>query len=253
MLIDGGSGTGTKERPTPTPEQARAELAALATGDPFLDLAGNGLTWSAGVFNLVGSTLAVREPTAPAILAAFPLLPAALKPPVPATNRGGYGYALDTETGPANLALVQQHLGRLAATGEVHDWVDGELGAVGRAARAFSGPAGRDGTAWYHPRRLTLDGRVTNGGVPTPAQRTLGVRTTHGRDLDLSIYAFETSLGKGRVLRGARALARRSGISARRVTLVDRSATYAHVDPLTARPDRNAFVKTVVPFLERIR
>ena len=45
-------------------------------------------------------------------------------------------------------------------------------------------------------------------------------------------------------------LARRSGI--RRVTLVDRSATYAHVDPLTADPTTNAFVSTVVPFLRRI-
>lgn len=253
VLIDGGSGTGTPERPTPTPEKARADLAALAGGDPFLDLAGNGLSWTAGVFNLLGSTLAVREPAAPAVLGTFALLPPALKPPVPATNRGGYGYALDTETGPANLRLVQQHLGSLATSGELRDWINGELGSVDRAARAFSGPLGRDGTAWYHPRRLSLDAGVTNGGVPTPAQRVLGVRTTHGRDLDLAIYAFETSLGKGRVLRGARALARRSGIAERRVTLVDRSATYAHVDPLTASPDRNAFVRTVVPFLRRLR
>jgi hypothetical protein len=34
--------------------------------------------------------------------------------------------------------------------------------------------------------------------------------------------------------------------------LVDRSATYAHTDPLVALPDRNAFLRTVVPFLRRI-
>ena len=253
VLIDGGSGPGTPERPTPTLAQARQELAALDEQDPFLDLAGNGLTWSAGVFNLLGSTLALREPSAPAVLDQFRFLPANLRPPVRATNAAGYGYALDTETGPESLRLVQQHLGRLAAEGDPRGWVDGELGTVARAAAAFSGPVGRDGTAWYHPRRLTLDGRVTNGGVRTAAQRALGVRTTRGRDLDVPIYAFETSLGKGRVLRGARLLARRAGIPRRRLTLVDRSATYAHVDPLTASSDRNAFVRTVVPFLRRVR
>ena len=74
-------------------------------------------------------------------------------------------------------------------------------------------------------------------------------RATRGRDLDLPIYAIETSLGAGRMLAGARALARRSGIPRRRLVLVDRHATYDHVDPLSAVPPRNAFVRTVVPFL----
>jgi len=247
VLIDGGSSS----RAVPSPAQARRELATLLGSGPFLDLAGTGFAWSGGVFNLVGSTLAVREPTAPALLGTFPFLPPALRPPVPATNRGGYGYAFDAETSPSGLALIHQHLGSLAPAGDPRDWVNGELGTVERAAEAFSGPVGRDGSAWYHPRRLSLDASVTNGGVRTPAQQVLGVRTTHGRDLDLAIYAFETSLGKGRVLRSARQLARRSGI--RRVTLVDRSTTYAHVDPLTADPASNAFVSTVVPFLRRAR
>ena len=91
------------------------------------------------------------------------------------------------------------------------------------------------------------------GGVANPAQRVLGVRATHGRDLKLPIYAIETLLGAGRVLKGARALARRSGLPRRMVTLVDRHTTYDHIDPLAALPDRNAFVRTVVPFLRRSR
>lgn len=252
VLIDGGSGPGTKRRPTPTPAQAQASVDKLATEDPFLDLTGTGLTWSAGVFNGIGSLLALRDPDGPSILGAWPLLPASLKAPVPVTNRGAYGYALDTETGPSSLALVQQHLGHLATTGDPRGWVDGELGTVGRAAATFSGIVGLDGTAWYHPRRLSLDGSVTNGGLPTAAQKTLGVRTIHGRDLDLPIYAFETSLGKGRVLKGAELLAKQSHIAGRRLTLVDRSTTYAHVDPLTAVPSKNAFLKTVVPFLKKV-
>ena len=117
----------------------------------------------------------------------------------------------------------------------------------------FSGIEGIDGTAWYHPRRLSLDGQAVAGGVANPAQRVLGVRATHGRDLELPIYAFETSLGAGRVLKGARALARRSHLPRRMVTLVDRHTTYDHLDPLAAVPAKNAFLKTVIPFLRRAR
>ena len=76
------------------------------------------------------------------------------------------------------------------------------------------------------------------------------MRATHGRDLELPIYAIETSLGAGRVLKGARALARRSDVP---VTLVDRHTTYDHLDPLSAVREKNAFVKTVIPFLRRAR
>jgi hypothetical protein len=34
---------------------------------------------------------------------------------------------------------------------------------------------------------------------------------------------------------------------------VDRSKTYAHLDPLAATPSRNDFLKTVVPFLRKLR
>jgi hypothetical protein len=41
-------------------------------------------------------------------------------------------------------------------------------------------------------------------------------------------------------------------VPARDVTLVDRSANYAHCDPLFDDPASNDFLATVVPFLERI-
>jgi len=88
--------------------------------------------------------------------------------------------------------------------------------------------------------------------VRNPAQPVLGVRATHGDDVRLPIYAIETSLGAGRVLNGARRLAKRSH-AARRLRLVDRHRTYNHIDPLSALPRRNAFVKTVVPFLHHVR
>jgi hypothetical protein len=246
VLIDGGSG-GTP----PTRAGAEQGLADLKTGSPFLDVVGLGLPWSAGAFNLVGSTAARLRPNARAVLTGWPGLPADLRPPVTVTNAGGYGYALDHDTSPAGLTLVHMHIGHLAAAGDPRPWVDGDLGTVARAATMFSGIRGIDGTAWYHPRRLSLDGGAVAGGVRNPAQKVLGVRATHGRDVHVPIYAIETSLGAGRVLKGAKALARRSHV--RRVKLVDRHRTYDHIDPLSASPAKNAFLKTVIPFLRRVR
>ena len=115
------------------------------------------------------------------------------------------------------------------------------------------GLKGLDGTAWYHPLRLTIDAGAVAAGNDNPAQRTLGLRAVHGDDLPrrLRIYAFAASLGGSRVLDAARTLARQSGIPRRRLTLVDRSATYAHNDPNSAAPRRNAFLKGLIPFLER--
>ncbi len=144
------------------------------------------------------------------------------------------------------------HIGHLASSGDPRPWVDGELSTVARAARMFSGIKGVDGTVWYHPVRLSIDGQAVAGGVKNPAQKVLDVRATHGRDVHLPIYAIETSLGAGRVLRGAKALARRSHVR-KRLVLVDRHKTYDHIDPLSALPGKNAFLKTVVPFLRRVR
>ena len=248
VLIDGGSGGAPIRRAA-----VRDQLDQLAAGSPFLDLSGLGLPWALGALNAVGSTLAVQEPDAPAVLAAWQFLPGELRPPVPVTNAAGYGHAIDDDTSPGDLALVHMHIGGLAAAGDPRPWADGELGTVARAAEMFSGIEGIDGTAWYHPRRLSIDGQAVAGGVANPAQRLLGVRATHGDDLELPVYAFEASLGAGRVLKGARALARRSDLPRRMVTLVDRHTTYDHLDPLSAVPAENAFVKTVIPFLRRAR
>ncbi len=121
-----------------------------------------------------------------------------------------------------------------------------------RVAQIFSGIDGMDGTSWYHPRRLSIDSSAISAGNANPAQGVFGIRTTHGDDAQLPMYAFETSLGDGRVIKGIRLLARQSGVPRRDLEFVDRSSTYAHVDPLAASPSKNDFLKTVVPFLERV-
>jgi pimeloyl-ACP methyl ester carboxylesterase len=250
VFIDGGSGP-----PTLTAEQATESLQALQRSSPWLSFGGIPAPF-AGIFNTVGSTLAKVEPNAPAKLAGFPYLPSFLVPPVPATNEAGYGYALDTETSPPNLAAAQVHAGHLAASGDPRGWDDaGELSPIQRVADMFSGTGllGLDGTAWYHPRRLTIDSGAVGAGIANPAQAVLDVRATHGADLPkLPIYAFGAALGGQRVLDAARLLASQSGIPQKELTLVDDSATYAHVDPLSAYP-KNDFVDHLLPFLKQTK
>jgi pimeloyl-ACP methyl ester carboxylesterase len=247
---DGGSS------PTPvTPEEAGQSLQELQAASPWLAFGGIPAPF-AGLFNVVASTGVLKNPDGTSELQTWPLLPDNLKPPVPTTNIAQYGYALDTETSPPALAAAQAHLGHLASTGERRGWDRaGELTPIRRYAQMFSGTGlkGLDGTAWYHPRRLTIDSGAVAAGTANPAQNVLDVRATHGDDLprSLRIYAFGASLGGTRVLDAARVLAGQSGIPRRNLTLVDHHETYAHNDPASASP-RNDFLARLVPFLARI-
>jgi hypothetical protein len=247
---DGGSS------PTPvTAAQARQSLQSLQSGSPWLAFGGISAPF-AGLFNSTGSLGAIIDPNSPSLGQAFPLLPANLKPPVPVTNLAQYGYALDTQTSPAPLAAAQAHIGHLAASGDPRGWDQaGELTPIRRYAEMFSGWGlkGLDGTAWYHPMRLTIDSGAVAAGNRNPAQAVLGVRATHGHDLSksLRIYAFG-ALGGQRVLDSATALARQSHIPRRNLTLINRQGTYAHNDPAGASPDRNEFLNGLVRFLAGI-
>jgi pimeloyl-ACP methyl ester carboxylesterase len=243
-LIDGGS------RPVEDAAEVEAQLAELEAGQPFNDLLGLGAPWAPGVFNALGSTGVLLEPDEPSISYEFPLLPEVLKPPVRPTNEGQYGYALDVDTSPDNLALVHLSMGSLAEEGRPRGWVDDGPVPIRRAARMFSGIEGIDGTAWYHPLRLTIDGRTTNGGIPDPVQELTGVRSVHGADLTVPIYAFETGFGAGRVLAGARLLAEQAGLDDGDLVLVE-GHDLTHTDPMAIEDD-NPLVETLVPFLESI-
>jgi len=248
VLIDGGSGAGSAD----SVEEVESELAALEGESPFNDLVGLGLPWAGGVFNALGASAARLEPKEANLAYDWPLFPEELKPPVAPTNAAQYGYALDESTSPDNLALVQMHIGSLASSGEPRGWVDDGLVPVERAATMFSGIKGVDGTAWYHPVRLGLDGGTVNGGTAKPAQEVVGVRAVHGDALTIPIFALETSFGKGRVLDAARSLAEQSGVGDDQLTLVDESATLTHTDPLGVVPERNPLLEALVPYLSAI-
>jgi hypothetical protein len=250
VYIDGGS------NPAPvTPEAAQASLQTLSTSTPWLTFGGIPAPL-AGLFNTSGALSVLTAPNETSIGWAWPALPANLKPPVEPTNEAQYGYALDTATSPAGLIAAQAHLGRLADSGTPRPWIrDGELTPIKRYAQMFSGWGLKslDGTAWYHPQRLTIDSGAVAAGNENPAQNVLDVRATHGKDLPkrLRIYAFGAALGGQRVLDAATILAQQSGIPKSRLVLLDRHTTYSHNDPNSASP-KNDFVAKLIPFLKSI-
>jgi hypothetical protein len=251
VFIDGGSLSTTPV----TPEEATASLQELQSRSPWLTFGGIPAPF-AGVFNATGSTGALIDPDSPSIGQTFPLLPDFLKPPVRVTNLAQYGYALDTETSPPALVAAQAHLGHLAASGDPRGWDQaGEITPIQRFAEMFSGTGlmGLDGTAWYHPQRLTNDSGAIALGNANPAQAILDVRATHGHDLPskLQIYAFG-ALGGQLILDAATMLAAQSSIATANLTLINRQGTYAHNDPNSASP-QNDFLDGLVPFLTKIR
>jgi pimeloyl-ACP methyl ester carboxylesterase len=254
IYIDGGSG------PAQSAAQATSALTTLdaPTTPPWLSFGGIPAPF-AGLFNATGSLGALIAPDARSLGQQFTLLPAQLKPPVPATNIGQYGYALNVGTSPASLVAAQAHLGKglsTASTNGLHAWNgSGALTPIRRFATMFSGFGinNIDGTEWYFPQRLTDDTAAVGNGLANPAQKILNVRATMGRRLprSLRIYAFGAALGGPRVLHAARALAKQSGIPMRNLTLINRRRTYAHNDPAGAFPN-NVFFRHLMPFLKTV-
>ena len=178
----------------------------------------------------------------------YQFLPDYLKPPVRATNEGQLGFALDDGTSPDSLGLIHIRAGRLADSGDPRGWLDGELTPIRRHARAWAADA-PNALEWYYPNRLRLDIDAASPLRQTPAARFLGLRLMHGNEIDVPLYAYSTDLTAGRVAGGARRLAARAPIPSVRV-VDDRRAS--HLDPLSAAPRTNRFLRTVVPFLRRV-
>ena len=250
VYIDGGS------RPNAVTEtQATDALNALNAPDASPWLSFGGITAPyAGVFVATGSATALLDPDTPSLGQTSGLLPADIVPPIPATNQGQYGYALNVGTSPAGLSAAQGHLG----TGLNPDGTWNGAGAISpidRYATMFvgAGITDADGAEWYFPQRLTNDTQVVANGNANPAQTVLDVHATKGAELpkSLFIYAFGASLGGAGVTTTAQLLADQSEIPADHLTLVDRSGTYAHNDPAGAAPD-NEFLGALLPFLEKV-
>jgi pimeloyl-ACP methyl ester carboxylesterase len=253
VLIDGASS------PTPvSADQATTSLNNLQTSSPWLAFGGINAPL-AGIFGMLGAAETKGAPNSPAELANWPLLPSNLKPPpdVHPTNEAGFGYATDAATSPSSLRAAQVHSGHLAPSGDPRTWVrDGAITPVQRWATMFSGWGlqNMDGTAWYHPLRLSIDSGAVGDGVANPAQAVLNVHSTDAAKLPkrLRIYAFGAALGGPNVLLAAQALAQTAHIPGSNLKLVNRQTTYAHNDPNAADPKVNAFSKRLIPFLKKV-
>ena len=245
VLIDGGLLGSFKSADL---VRAKRELADIRSGKVFLDILGLGLPEINGIFTEVGALWASKRPDEPSVLQEYPLLPDYLKPPVRVTNEAMFGHAFDESSSPDSLSIIHIHAGRLADTGDPRGWLDGELTPIKRMTSAWAAEE-PNATEWYYPRRLLLDIDAASRLRQTAAARYLGLRVKHGKGIDVPLYAYSTDLTEGRVARGARRLVEMSKIGTARV-VDDRSA--AHLDPLSAAPGSNRFLKTVVPFLRRI-
>ncbi len=231
--------------------QAQRAIAELQSGSPFLDLLGIGIPEAAGLFAEIGGLYAEKAPAAAATtLQSYPLLPPEFNPPFPVTNRALFGYAFDRDTSPPALGLLHVNAGGLAASGDPRDWVDGGVTPVSRLAETF-GQEPTNAVEWYFPKRLTIDTNGADQMRRNDVGNFLGLRLFHTKQVNLPLYAIASDLAGAHVLDGARNFIRRSRTTRRESMLVNRNPQISHLDPLTAAPRRNAFLKTVVPFLKR--
>jgi hypothetical protein len=249
LVYDDGASFNTP----PTAAAATTQLQGLAKSTPWLAFSGVPAPYL-GLFSSLGSTAAIVDPNGPAIAQASPLLPAALRPPVPATNLAIFGYNVDPTTSKLDFA-AQAHVGHLDTGVTPAGWASaGAITPILRYASMLSGTGVQDadGTEWYFPMRLTIDTGAIDNGNANPAQAVLGVKATEGHALPrrLRLYAFGAA-GGAEVTGSVRALAAQSHIPAANVTLIDRQGIYAHNDPAAAYP-KNAFFAGLVPFLKRI-
>ena len=230
--------------------QAQQAVASLQTSDPFADSLGLGLPEATGLFAEIGGIYAKQAPQASATtLQNYPALPPQFKPPFPVTNRALFGFAFDRDTSP--LPSDQQiNGGGLAASGDPRDWVDGGVSSVGRLAETF-GQEPTNAVEWYFPKRLTIDTNGADQMRRNDVGNFLGLRLFHTRKVNLPLYAIATNLAGAHVLDGARNFIRRARTTSRQSMLVNRNPLMSHLDPLIAAPKTNAFLKTVVPFLDR--
>ena len=245
VLIDGGllgSFRGAGRR------RARSILAEIKEGRVFDDLLGLGLPEINGIFTEVAAQLAYERPDEPSALQGYALLPDDFKAPFPVTNEAALGFAFDASTSPEGFELIRIRAGGLAASGDPRPWQDGELTPIRRFAKAWAAEK-PNATQWYFSKRLRLDVDAMSALRVTPTTRLLGLRPLHARTIDVPLYAYGTDLTGGRVESGARSLVRLSDIP-RSTVVADPRAS--HLDPVSAAPARNRFLKTVVPFLKRL-
>ena len=223
-------------------------MAEYREGKVFDDIIGFGIPEASGFFAEVAALYARKQPNFASALQRNPVLPSEFKPPFTATNEAALGYVFDKQTSPKGLELIRINAGSVAPAGDPRPWRDGELTPIQRFADAFGSEP--NAVEWYFPRRLRLDVDAMSPLRRTALTKFLGLRPFHATKVDLPLYAYETDLTDGRVIRGAKSFVRTSRIETARYVSEPRAS---HLDPLVAAPRRNRFLTTVVAFLKKRR
>jgi len=251
VLIDGGElGAFTGVRSRLTLKRAKKLKHAIDTGESFDDQIGLGIPSAPSIFATLAAMYALKAPDAKSALQHHPLVPAFLRPPFEVTNAAFLGGIFDKSHSPASFAALRMRAGDYAASGEPRPWADGENVPIARFAAAFA-QLRPTFAEWYFPLRLSLDSFAADSMKRDAVTNFLGVRVWHTKEIDVPLYAYQTDLTNGGVLRGAANVKRASQIP--RLDAVDDSANASHLDPVVAPPATNRFVQTVVPFLLSIR
>jgi hypothetical protein len=137
--------------------------------------------------------------------------------------------------------------GELAAGGDPRDWEDGGITPITRLAGTFG--AEPNSVEWFFPKRLTIDTNGADKMKMNDVAKFLGLRLEHTDEINVPIYAFQTDLTSGGVLKGAERLVKRARTPSNRALLVNGAPQASHLDPLTAAPNDNDFLNTLVDFL----
>jgi pimeloyl-ACP methyl ester carboxylesterase len=231
-------------------DQAKRAIAKLRSASPFVGLFPGLPVEAAGLFGEVAGLYARLAPRESATtLQGYPLIPDELNPPFPVTDQALLGNAFDRDSSPLAPDL-RVNAGGLETAGDPRDWADGGVTPVRRIAQTF-GQEPSNSIEWYFPKRLTIDTNGADQLRQDAVARFLGLRLMHTKQVDLPLYALQTTLTGGGVLRGAQAFIRRSRTTRAESRLVNAAPRESHLDPLTASPRRNAFLQTIVPFLRR--
>ncbi|MPY55901.1 alpha/beta hydrolase [Streptomyces spongiae] len=248
-LIDGGVlGAFGGGRPN-SPEDVRKRLAAIDGGAVFdMSMAAVKLgdrAESTQIWYQLAGWYAHTDPEGRSVLQ--PRLPDFLRTPYPITNAALLGTLVDQGFGWPNDISV--HSGHLAGTGDVRDWVDDGITPISRVAAAYAGPRPTV-WEWYWPARLSLDLDVTDSYTDNELARSLGLALRHTAELNVPLYAFETSAYGGAALAAAREVVAGSRIP---YGVYDSDESMNHLDPLFATTAHNSATRTLAAFLTRFR
>ncbi|MFF0160722.1 alpha/beta hydrolase [Streptomyces sp. NPDC005263] len=253
VLVDGGvrgAFDGTGEPVHNSPDEVRERLAAIDGGAVFdMTLSAVGLgsrAESTQIWYQLAGWYAHRDPQGRSVLQ--PRMPGALRPPVPVTNAALLGTLVETTFGWPNDISV--HSGHLADSGEVRRWIDTGITPVSRVATVYAGGPEPAVWEWYWPARLSVDLDVVDAYADTELARSLGLRLLHTTDLDIPLYAFQTSYAQGTIVSAAREVVADSRIP---YGTYETDNGMNHLDPLFAAPAHNTLARTLAPFLAQLR